>query len=116
MHCKCSNVYLLKKKIENGNFHLTIEADDTLHDMADDSRDIYQQLYFNGFLEKRDKSILPCSYIYDILNYNTKRYMFFIMFNWSFDSISSKSLLNGVTDVLPRGPKLLSATMKKNDI
>lgn len=35
------------------------------------------------------------------------------MFNWSFDSISSKSLLNGVTDVLPRGPKLLSATIKK---
>lgn len=37
------------------------------------------------------------------------------MFNWSFDSISSKSLLNGVTDVLPRGPKLLSATIKKEN-
>ena len=35
------------------------------------------------------------------------------MFNWSFDSISSKSLLNGVTDVLPRGPKLLSARINK---
>lgn len=43
MHCKCYNVYLLKKREENGTFHLTIEADDTLHDIADDSRDIFFQ-------------------------------------------------------------------------
>ena len=30
-----------KKREENGTFHLTIEADDTLPDMADDSRDIF---------------------------------------------------------------------------
>ena len=63
-----------KKREENGTFHLTIEADDTLHDIADDSRDIF----FNGFLEKKRQiySSLQLYLLYLKLQYK-KVYVFY---------------------------------------